>query len=120
MGISYSVGERGQRPWGSWEVIALGEGFVVKRIDVRPGERLSLQSHEHRSEHWMIIKGSAAVTLGDDMIALGQGGSILIPAKTRHRIHNTGQIDLLFLEVQTGAVLDENDIQRFDDEYGRV
>ena len=116
----YSVGERDTRPWGSWEVLAIGDGFIIKEIAVNPGARLSLQSHQHRSEHWTILEGSADVTLGQDVVCLVQHGTIFIPAKTKHRIFNAGASELKFLEIQTGQILDETDIDRFDDDYDRV
>ena len=120
MNVVYSVGESDTRPWGRWEVLAVGNGFIVKKIDVLPGARLSLQSHEHRSEHWTILHGNAEVTLGESAIPVAKDETIFIPAKTKHRIHNKGADKLTFIEIQTGEVLDENDIQRFDDEYGRA
>ena len=116
----YSVGERDTRPWGSWEVLAIGDGFIIKKIAVNPGARLSLQSHQHRSEHWTILEGSADVTLGQDVVRLDQHGTVFISAKTKHRIFNAGESELKFLEIQTGQILDETDIDRFDDDYDRV
>ncbi len=115
----YAAGDSDIRPWGRWEVLAVGEGFIVKKIDVKPGATLSLQSHEHRSEHWTILKGKAAVTLGGDVVEHNEHGSVFIPAQVKHRVKNIGQEILSFVELQTGAVLDENDITRFEDQYGR-
>lgn len=120
MSIQYAVGDNDRRPWGRWEVLAAGNTFVIKKIDVEPGEKLSLQSHQHRSEHWTILSGEAAVTLDDDTLSLTVDQSVFIPARAKHRIQNTGEDLLTFIEIQTGAHLDENDIERFDDQYGRA
>ena len=108
------------RPWGSYETIASGHGFQVKRIVVDPRERLSLQSHVHRSEHWVIVRGAAEVTVGDDIAVLKENQSTYIPAGTKHRLANPGEVPLELIEVQCGAYLGEDDITRFDDEYGRA
>lgn len=108
------------RPWGSYEAIAAGPGFQVKRIIVDPGERLSLQSHVHRSEHWVIVRGAAEVTVGDRVSTLKENESTYIPAQTRHRLANAGDAPLELIEVQCGSYLGEDDITRFDDQYGRV
>jgi mannose-1-phosphate guanylyltransferase / mannose-6-phosphate isomerase len=108
------------RPWGSYETIASGHHFQVKRILVDPGERLSLQSHVHRSEHWVIVRGAAEVTVGDDIAVLKENQSTYIPAGTKHRLANPGEVPLELIEVQCGAYLGEDDITRFDDEYGRA
>lgn len=108
------------RPWGSYETVASGPGFQVKRIIVDPGERLSLQSHVHRSEHWVVVRGTAEVTVGDEVSVLGENESTYIPAGTRHRLANPRRAPLELIEVQCGAYLGEDDITRFDDEYGRI
>ena len=108
------------RPWGSYETIANGPRFQVKHIIVDPGERLSLQSHVHRSEHWVVVRGSAEVTVGDEVSILQENESTFIPAGTRHRLGNPGNVPLELVEIQCGSYLGEDDIQRFDDEYGRV
>ncbi|MCY4039982.1 MAG: phosphomannose isomerase type II C-terminal cupin domain [Gammaproteobacteria bacterium] len=118
--MAYSVGDSDTRPWGAWQVLAIGDGFVIKKIDVMPGARLSLQSHAHRSEHWTILHGSAEVTVGARTVRLGRDETVFIPAQTKHRIHNVGKTGLSFIEIQTGSILDESDIERFDDEYGRT
>lgn len=115
----YEVGASDERPWGRWTVLAAGEGFVVKEIVVNPGEILSLQSHRHRSEHWVIIAGTAAVTLGDEEFRREVNESVHIPAGVRHRIANPGSELMRFVEIQTGAILSEDDIERFEDRYGR-
>jgi mannose-1-phosphate guanylyltransferase/mannose-6-phosphate isomerase len=108
------------RPWGSYEAIATGPGFQVKRIVVDPGERLSLQSHVHRSEHWVIVRGAAEVTVGNEVSTLQENESTYIPAGTKHRLANPGKVPLELIEVQCGSYLGEDDITRFDDQYGRV
>lgn len=119
-GIVYKVGDADTRPWGSWKVIATGGGYICKEITVNPGQRLSLQRHEHRSEHWVMMSGEAEVTLGDDVLHLKSEQTVFIPQGTKHRMTNPGNEPLVFVEVQTGEVLDENDIERFMDEYGRA
>lgn len=118
--INYSAGDCDTRPWGRWEVLAVGEGYIIKVIDVNAGEILSLQSHEHRNEHWTIIAGAAQVTLDEDKIDMNVDDTVFIPIGTRHRIHNTGDQNLRFIEIQTGAILDENDVIRYEDRYGRT
>ena len=108
------------RPWGSYETITEGPRFQVKRIIVDPGERLSLQSHEHRSEHWVVVRGTAEVTIGDKVAILEENESTFIPARTKHRLANAGKAPLELIEVQCGGYLGEDDIIRFDDEYGRA
>jgi mannose-1-phosphate guanylyltransferase/mannose-6-phosphate isomerase len=108
------------RPWGSYESVADGPRFQVKHIVVDPGERLSLQSHVHRSEHWVVVRGAAEVTVGDKVSILQENESTYIPAGTTHRLANPGKVPLELVEVQCGPYLGEDDIQRFDDEYGRV
>lgn len=83
MSVEYSVGERDTRPWGAWEVLAIGRGFVIKKIEVAPSARLSLQSHLHRSEYWIILEGSADVTLNEDVICLDKDDTIFILAKSK-------------------------------------
>lgn len=108
------------RPWGSYEAIASGTGFQVKRIIVEPGECLSLQSHAHRSEHWVVVRGAGEVTVGGDIFVLQQNESTYIPAGTKHRLANPGKAPLEVIEVQCGIYLGEDDITRFDDKYRRV
>lgn len=92
----------------------------MKRIVVDPGARLSLQMHHHRAEHWTVVKGTAAVTRGDEQFLLGENESMYIPMGVRHRLENPGRLPLEIIEVQTGSYLGEDDIVRFDDAYGRV
>ncbi|MBI5572736.1 MAG: glycosyltransferase [Desulfomonile tiedjei] len=108
------------RPWGYYEVLADRPDHKVKRIVVHPGKRLSLQRHTHRAEHWTIISGSPVVTCNDDEIALTPGDSIDIPLGAKHRIFNPGFEPVVFIEVQTGDSFAESDIQRFEDDFGRV
>jgi mannose-1-phosphate guanylyltransferase/mannose-6-phosphate isomerase len=108
------------RPWGSYETIALGARFQVKRIIVKPGHKLSLQMHHHRAEHWIVVSGTARVTCGDKEFLLREDESTYIPLGTRHRLENPGKVGLELIEVQSGAYLGEDDIVRFDDVYGRI
>lgn len=107
------------RPWGWYTVLEEGEGFKVKRIVVNPGESLSLQRHYHRSEHWIVIKGVAKVKIGDEEIFLRENESTYVPQATLHRLENPGKIPLEIIEIQTGSYLSEDDIERFEDRYGR-
>ncbi|HDR9226330.1 TPA: mannose-1-phosphate guanylyltransferase/mannose-6-phosphate isomerase [Burkholderia vietnamiensis] len=109
-----------RRPWGCYDSVDRGERFQVKRIVVDPGARLSLQMHHHRAEHWTVVKGTAAVTRGDEQFLLGENESTYIPMGVRHRLENPGRLPLEIIEVQTGSYLGEDDIVRFDDAYGRV
>lgn len=115
----YKAGESDERPWGRWTVLATGDGYAVKEIVVNPGEVLSLQSHEHRSEHWIVLAGTAEVTVGDDVRTREVNETVFIPAGARHRIANVGDTDMRFIEVQSGDVLAESDIERYEDRYGR-
>ena len=107
------------RPWGHFQTVDQGEGFQVKHIMVKPGAKLSLQLHHHRAEHWVVVSGTAKVTLGDDTVALTANQSTYIPPETKHRLENTGKTPLRVIEVQSGSYLGEDDIVRFDDIYGR-
>jgi mannose-6-phosphate isomerase len=111
---------RSERPWGYYEVLLEDTEHKVKRIVVYPGSRLSLQRHRHRDEHWLIVSGEAVFTLNTDEINLVRGQSIDIPSGALHRVRNTGETDLVIVEVQTGDYFDENDIERVEDDYGRV
>jgi mannose-1-phosphate guanylyltransferase / mannose-6-phosphate isomerase len=108
------------RPWGSYTVLEEGSGYKVKRVTVNPGGRLSLQMHHKRSEHWVVIAGTARVTRGDEVFDLKIGHSTEIPVETRHRLENPGQETLHIIEVQNGPYLGEDDIVRFQDDYGRT
>lgn len=108
------------RPWGSYDSIDSGDRFQVKRIVVKPGAALSLQKHYQRSEHWIVVKGTALVTRGEEQHLLSENESIYIPLGTTHRLENVGKTSLELIEVQTGAYLGEDDIVRLEDTYGRV
>ena len=112
--------ERDERPWGSFEVLAEGDGYKVKRIEVKPGHRLSLQMHEGRSEHWVVVVGEAFVTVGEHEMRLRANEEVLIPTRTKHRVANAGEAELVFIEVQCGSYLGEDDITRFEDDYNRT
>ena len=107
------------RPWGTYECIDQEDRFQAKRIMVKPGGRLSLQLHHHRSEHWIVVKGTAKVTCGDKEFIMSENESTYIPLGEKHRLENAGKIPLEIIEVQTGSYLGEDDIERFDDVYGR-
>ncbi len=107
------------RPWGSYEGIAEGNRYQVKCIRVNPGASLSLQLHHHRSEHWIVVKGAARVTRGGEVFTLGENESTYIPRGEKHRLENPGKLPLELIEVQVGPYLGEDDIERFDDVYGR-
>lgn len=108
------------RPWGHYDSVDSGDRFQVKRITVKPGERLSLQMHHHRAEHWIVVRGTAKVTCGDKELILSENQSTFIPLGTRHRLENPGKVNLEIIEVQSGSYLGEDDIVRFDDAYGRL
>ena len=110
---------REERPWGWFEVLFEEPGIKVKRIMVRPGRRLSLQSHEQRAENWVIVQGKALFTLDDREFALEPQQSVFIPRRSRHRIENPGTEELVFVEVQTGRYLGEDDIVRYQDDFNR-
>ena len=107
------------RPWGSYEGIDNGDRFQVKRITVKPGASLSLQMHHHRAEHWVVVRGTARVTRGDEVFLLSENQSTYIPIGVRHRLENPGTLPLDMIEVQSGGYLGEDDIVRFEDNYGR-
>jgi mannose-6-phosphate isomerase-like protein (cupin superfamily) len=117
--VTYRRGDSDERPWGRWEVLDTGDGFAVKRITVNPGAILSLQLHHHREEHWVVVRGHARVTRDRDVLELGRNGAVFIPVETAHRIENPGTEPLEFIEVQVGDRLDEGDIVRLEDRYGR-
>jgi mannose-1-phosphate guanylyltransferase/mannose-6-phosphate isomerase len=108
-----------QRPWGSFRVLHEGPGFKVKEIVVVPGGRLSLQSHEHRAEHWVVVAGTARVTVGEDIVTLAPNQSVHVPLGARHRMENPGEVPMRLIEVQCGDYLGEDDITRYEDIYGR-
>jgi mannose-1-phosphate guanylyltransferase/mannose-1-phosphate guanylyltransferase/mannose-6-phosphate isomerase len=108
------------RPWGWYETLCLGTRFQVKRIMVKPGGVLSLQSHMHRSEHWIVVSGTAEVTIGNTTRLVTENESVYIPLGEKHRMANPGKVPMYLIEVQTGAYLGEDDIQRYEDIYNRV
>ena len=120
MANTYMCGQKDTRPWGTWEVVDCGKGFCVKHITVNPGEILSLQLHHFRAEHWIIIAGEATITLGEMEIDKKTGESVYIPVETKHRIQDKSTSVMEFIEIQIGDNLDENDIVRFEDRYGRI
>ena len=107
------------RPWGWYESLALGPRFQVKRIVVNPGAALSLQSHHHRSEHWIVVEGTAKVTIDDEVKLVGENQSVYIPLGAVHRLENPGKLPLTLIEVQTGSYFGEDDIIRYEDVYAR-
>jgi mannose-6-phosphate isomerase len=109
-----------ERPWGHWEVVTKRRDHQVKRILVEPGHRLSYQLHSGRSEHWFIVSGEGVATVDGIDRPIGPGDSIDVPAGIAHRIANSGRLPLVFIEVQTGATFDEEDIVRLADDYGRA
>jgi mannose-1-phosphate guanylyltransferase/mannose-6-phosphate isomerase len=108
------------RPWGYYDSIDQGDRFQVKRIVVNPLAQLSLQMHHHRAEHWIVVRGTARVTRGDESFLLAENQSTYIPLGTKHRLENPGKVPLEMIEVQSGSYLGEDDIVRFDDTYGRT
>jgi len=110
-----------QRPWGSYTVLDnKAEGYKLKRIEVKSGASLSLQSHQHRSEHWVVVSGTATVTRDDEVLTVSKNESTYIPIGVKHRLENKGKMPLQMIEVQVGDYLEEDDIERFDDVYGRM
>ncbi|WP_337286674.1 phosphomannose isomerase type II C-terminal cupin domain [Candidatus Methylomirabilis sp.] len=109
----------GIRPWGCWTVLEEGEGYKVKRIEVNPGQRLSLQRHTHRNEHWVVVAGTAKVIIGERTSFVATQESTFVPAGMVHRIENLGPDFLIIIEIQNGRYLGEDDIVRLQDDYGR-
>jgi len=107
------------RPWGSFDSIDTGQRYQVKRITVKPGAKLSVQMHHHRAEHWVVVKGTARVQNGDEVILVTENQSTYIPVGQVHSLENPGTIPLELIEVQSGPYLGEDDIVRFEDKYGR-
>lgn len=110
---------RDHRPWGWFETLALADRFQVKRIVVKPGAALSLQSHVHRAEHWIVVSGTARVTVGETVRLVSENQSVFIPLGEKHRLENPGKLPMVLIEVQTGAYLGEDDIIRYEDVYAR-
>lgn len=111
--------EHDERPWGSYTVLDEGDGWKVKRIEVHPGKRLSYQTHAKRSEHWVVVSGAGRVTLDDEVIELPVGATVDIAVGAAHRMHNPAEEPLVFVEVQRGDYLGEDDIVRLEDDHGR-
>ena len=107
------------RPWGKYDLIDTGENYQAKRITVKPGAKLSVQMHNHRAEHWIVVSGEAKVTNGDKTFLLSENESTYIPVGVVHALENPGKAELELIEVQSGSYLGEDDIVRFEDVYGR-
>jgi len=107
------------RPWGTYQSVDAGARFQVKRLIVKPGAKLSAQMHHHRAEHWVVVHGTAKVLRGEETVLLSENQSIYIPIGTVHRLENPGKVPLHLIEVQSGSYLGEDDIVRFQDDYGR-
>jgi mannose-1-phosphate guanylyltransferase len=108
------------RPWGKYDSIDMGERFQVKRITVKPGAKLSVQMHHHRAEHWIVVSGTAKVTIAEETKLLSENQSVYIPIGAVHALENPGRLPLEMIEVQSGSYLGEDDIVRFEDRYGRA
>jgi mannose-6-phosphate isomerase len=119
-GSSHMSLESDERPWGSWHILDVGDGFQVKRLVVKPGARLSLQSHRHRAEHWTVVTGIAECTIDDVVKTISVGESVDIPVGAKHRLANPGSETMVIIEVQLGSYTGEDDIIRHEDDYGRV
>lgn len=112
--------EDDHRPWGYYKVLAEEDDHKVKRVVVYPGQRLSLQRHKHRAEHWYIIQGNAVVRRNDEEFSIQAGNSFDVPQHAWHRIANPGTDDMIFIEIQSGVYFGEDDIERSEDDYGRA
>jgi len=109
-----------QRPWGWYLVIDQGDRYKVKSIEVNPNASLSLQKHLHRAEHWVVVEGTAQVEVDGKITIIKENESTYIPLGSKHRLSNPGKIPLRIIEVQSGSYLEEDDIERFEDDYGRL
>ena len=114
------INEYDQRPWGNYTVLDEGEGFKVKRIEVLPQKRLSYQRHRRRAEHWFVVSGTAKVTLNDREFLVQANQMVDIPLGAKHRVENPNDEPLVFIEIQTGDYFGEDDIERFEDDFGRI
>lgn len=114
------MNEENIRPWGRYDVLDTGGKYQVKRIIVEPLQRLSYQSHKQRSEYWVVVSGTAEITLDGQVNVYTVGDTVFIPISVKHRVKNPGTDKLIFIEVQLGDYLGEDDIERFDDDYGRI
>lgn len=117
--IKYKVGDSDKRPWGSWVVLDLTPHLVVKKLIISPGKRISLQCHKFRAERWIMMEGEALVQKGDDVFGIKPGDGVLIPRNTLHRLANESNEPIKLLEIQFGELLSEDDILRYEDDYGR-
>ena len=117
---AYVSAKYDERPWGSFTVLDEAPGYKVKRIEVLPGKRLSYQRHSQRSEHWMVVSGTGKVTLDGREIHVRSGETVDVPTGMAHRIENPGQEKLIFIEIQRGNYLGEDDIVRIEDDFGRT
>jgi mannose-6-phosphate isomerase len=115
-----NTGNSDIRPWGKFEILLEESHYKVKKIEVKPGQRLSLQYHHKRSEVWVVVQGEGIITRGEDLIRVQKGSFVDIPIKAKHRVENTGSEMLVFIEVQNGEYLGEDDIVRIEDDYKRV
>ncbi len=113
------AGKRGDRPWGFYLVLFVDHGYKVKKFVVHPGQRLSLQRHTKRAEHWHVVQGEAVVTRDNEEIRMAPGDDLSIPLGAVHRVRNAGKIDLVVIEIQTGDYVGEDDIERIEDDYNR-
>lgn len=109
-----------ERPWGHWETVLEAPSYKVKRVTVLPGKRLSYQTHARRAEHWFVVEGRALATLDGREVPLEPGGALDVPRGAAHRIANVGREPMVFIEVQRGEYLGEDDIKRLEDDYGRT
>lgn len=116
----YKIGDSEVRPWGCWAVLDVAPSLVVKRMTIEAGKRLSLQRHSYRTERWIMMQGVATVQRGDEVLVLRPGDGIMIPCHCPHRLTNDGSEPVSVLEVQFGELLSEDDIERFDDDFGRT
>ncbi len=110
---------RVERPWGWYETLSAGSGYLVKRLWLSPGQRISLQSHRHRCEHWVVVNGEGLLTLGDTTVRAERGTTLFVPEGARHRAE-AGSLALEIVEVQRGEALSEDDIERYEDDFGRL
>lgn len=117
---TYKQGDRDERPWGNWLVYDVLPHAVVKKIEILPGRRISLQRHQHRSERWIVVEGIASVSRDKEQLTVHAGESVFIPCQSIHRLANNGTDLLVIIEIQYGDYLSEKDIERFTDDYGRV
>ncbi len=120
MANGYKKGAQDTRPWGNWSCIEVGETHAVKQIEVFPGQKLSLQYHNGRSEHWVVVEGVGHVTLDDKIVEVKANENVYIEKLVKHRMHNRSENKLVFVEIQCGEDLREDDIVRLEDDYGRI